>query len=111
MNLAQDYDFAGADAGGDDAVAANGDAAIGQVDRSFDLAVDVERLRTGYFALHYKRASDGGLIHRNGNCPGGGEIRFGDGFAIFVNLMAAASMRRSLDFRAACTLGATACGE
>ena len=62
-HLAHDYNFAGADIGGYDAVASDGDAVVGKIDSAFDLAIDIECFRSSDLALDYERAADGGLLH------------------------------------------------
>ena len=63
VHLAHDDYFASADAGLNLAVASNGDTVVGDVDGTFDLAVDEERLGAADLALDDQRASDGGLLH------------------------------------------------
>ena len=61
-DFAEDDDFAGGDVGGDLAVAADGDAIAGEIDGSFDLAVDVEGFGAGDFAFDDEALADGGLV-------------------------------------------------
>jgi hypothetical protein len=61
-HLAQHNDFAGGDIGCDLAIAADGDAVARKVDGAFDLAVDVERLRSRDLALDDEGLADGGLL-------------------------------------------------
>src|SRR5882724_10801408 len=63
VNLAQNDDFASTDAGSDDAIAANGYTAIGEIDRPLDFAVYVERFGAGDFTLDHQRTPNGGLPH------------------------------------------------
>src|ERR1700744_1269620 len=58
-HLAEHHDLAGRDVRCYLAIAANGDAVARQIDRPFDLAVDVERFRTGNFALDHQALADG----------------------------------------------------
>ena len=84
-DFAEDDDLAGADVGGYLTVAADGDAVAGEVDGSFDLAVDVEGLRTGDLTFDDEALADGGLFgvghrsSRTGSCgkSGGGGGRGG----------------------------------
>ena len=62
LDLAEDHDFAGADAGRDLAVLAHGDAVAGQVDAALDLAVDIQRFGAGNLALDEEAFADGGLF-------------------------------------------------
>ena len=61
--FAHDHNFAGADIRGDDAVASDGDAVVGKIDGALDLAIDVQRFRSGDLALDYQLAADGCLLH------------------------------------------------
>ena len=61
--LAHDYDFAGADIGGYDAIASDGDAVVGKVDGAFDLAIDIECFRSSDLALDNQRTADRCLLH------------------------------------------------
>jgi len=53
-NFAEDNDLAGIDIGGDNAVASNGDAISGQIDRAFHAAINIERFGPGDFTLNDK---------------------------------------------------------
>ena len=64
VHLAHHHNLAGSDVGLRAAVAADGDAVVGQADLAFDAAVDVERFRSAQFALDHERAADGGLLNR-----------------------------------------------
>src|ERR1700693_5411368 len=56
VHLAHHDNFAGRDVGLRAAVAADGDAVVGQADLAFDAAVDVKRFRSAEFALDDERA-------------------------------------------------------
>ena len=51
LHLAQDHNFAGADVGGDAAVASDGDPVLGKIDGALDSPIDVERFGAADFAL------------------------------------------------------------
>src|SRR5262249_6125108 len=57
-NLALHDDFAGSNSCINLSIAANRDAISGKVDRSFDLAIDVKRFRTGNLTLDHERFAD-----------------------------------------------------
>ena len=61
-NFSEHHDFACIDVRGNYAVASDCDAIAGKVDRTFDAAVDVKRLRPGHFTFNDKRFPDGSLI-------------------------------------------------
>src|SRR6266550_4626714 len=61
--LAHNHNFAGADVGGYNAVASDGDAVVGKIDGSFDLAIDIECLGSRDLALDDQRTADRGLLH------------------------------------------------
>src|SRR5215469_8419782 len=65
LDVAVDFthhdDFFGLNAGVDLAVAADGHAALGHDDLAFNPAIDIERFRSGNFALDDQSAADGGL--------------------------------------------------
>ena len=63
LHLAQDHNFAGADVGGDAAVASNGDAVFGKIDGALDSPIDIERFGSADFALDDHRAADRSLLH------------------------------------------------
>ena len=109
LHLAQDHNFAGADVGGDAAVASNGDAVFGKLTVPSIRPIDIERFGPADFPFDDHRAADGSLLdgHADGLTGGVGSRVT----VIFGNLVAAASVARSLVFRAARTLGVTACGE
>ncbi len=65
-DFAQDHDLTGIDVGGDNSIASDSDAVAGQIDGTFDAAVDVERLGAGHFALDDERLADGGLVSGGG---------------------------------------------
>ena len=50
LDFAQNHNFAGGDVGRDAAVTSDGDPTIAEIDRTFDLAVDIERF--GAARLH-----------------------------------------------------------
>src|SRR5690242_19479628 len=51
LHFAELHDFPGIDVGGDLSIASHRDAISLQVDRSFDLAIDIKRFRSGYCAF------------------------------------------------------------
>ena len=60
--FAHDHNFAGADIGGYDAIASDGDAVVGKIDGALDLAINVERFRSSDLALDYERTADRCLL-------------------------------------------------
>src|SRR5258706_6897086 len=61
-HLAHDNNFAGRDVGLHAAVAADGDAVVGQTDLALDAAIDIKRFRAADFALDDERTANGGLL-------------------------------------------------
>jgi hypothetical protein len=79
-NFAENDDLAGADVGCYLTVAANGDAVAGEVDGTFDFAINVERLGTGDLTLDDKALANGGLLVRgSSSCGTGGSGESGGG--------------------------------
>jgi hypothetical protein len=67
LHLAQDYDFAATDVGGDASVVPNGDAVTGKINGALDSAIDVQRFGTADFTFDDQRAPDGRLFHWDAN--------------------------------------------
>jgi hypothetical protein len=63
LHLAQDYDFAATDVGGDASVVPNGDAVTGKINGALNSAIDVQRFGTADFTFDDQRAPDGGLFY------------------------------------------------
>ena len=70
-HLAQNHYFAGRDIRGHLSIATNRNAVARQVDGTLDLAVDVQRLGTGHFALDYQALANRGLVGSCRRCRGG----------------------------------------
>jgi hypothetical protein len=62
VNLAHDHNLGGNNVGLHNAVAANGDAVVGQADFALDAAIHVKRFRAADFAFDDERTADGGLL-------------------------------------------------
>src|SRR5690242_1278336 len=77
-NFAEHNHFAGVDVRGNLAVAADGHAIARKLDRTFDLAIDVQRLGAGNFALDYEALADRRLFLgvQDGVAIGGSGSRF-----------------------------------
>ena len=60
--FAEDHDLARVDVGGDDSVAPDGYAIAGEVDRTFDASIDIERLGARDLAFDDQRLAYRGLI-------------------------------------------------
>jgi hypothetical protein len=63
LYLAQDDHFAGADVGGDAAVASNGDPVLGKIDGALDSPIDVELFVAADFSLDDHGTADRSLLH------------------------------------------------
>src|SRR6185437_10598950 len=78
-HLAENNDLTSINVGGNNPVASNCHAIAGQVDGTFDAAIDVQGLGSGYFALNDERLPDGSLIRcagRDGTRSTGGRFRY-----------------------------------
>ena len=71
-HLTEHDDLAGRDVRRYLAVTADRDAVAGEIDGTFDLAVDVQRFGAGDFALDDETLADGGLVRIGGRAAGGG---------------------------------------
>jgi len=72
LHLAQDHNFAGADVGGDAAVASDGDAVLGKIDGALDAPIDIERFGAADFPFDDHRAADRSLFHGHADSLAGG---------------------------------------
>src|SRR5882724_4114308 len=69
-HFSENDNLAGVDVGRDDAVASDGHAIAGQVDRTFNASVNVKRFRSGHLAFDDERFADRCLVRSRG---GGGK--------------------------------------